>query len=103
MNTFQSEMRIAAHDAELKESKWDRASMVFLVTALPAGVLVNTTGDIAYFLALAVNLISHLLCRYMASRYSNLRERFLKQASDHEKREAFQKRCGVHPSTNPNT
>jgi len=30
MNTFQSEMRIAAHDAELKESKWDRASMVFL-------------------------------------------------------------------------
>ena len=63
--------------------------------ALPAGVLINTTGDVAYFVILVVLIICHLLCRYMASKYSNLSELCLKQANDHEKREAFRRRCGV--------
>lgn len=68
--------------------------MAFQGAAILTCFLINRIGDAAYFSTM-IALIGHLFCLYTASKYSSLSELCLKQARDHEKREAFRRRCEV--------
>jgi len=78
-----------------RSEQWNNAAGTSIAVHIISTLMLIATQNGYWLIPFSAGAISQILCEYLRSKNTAAVETFLKQASDHEKREAFHSRCGT--------